>query len=148
MTSGRAERIARSAVAVFVGGALGAAARISLSALQPADAAFPWMTFAINVSGAFALGLLLEYLARTGDDTGRRKLLRLGLGTGACGGFTTYGTFVIELDTRLAQGSVAPALGYGVASLVAGILLAGLGAGMGARMAARHLPPASGDEVR
>lgn len=83
--------------AVFVGGAIGTATRSLLSDAFPHRGdQWPWTTFCINVIGAFLLGSLLEGLVRSGDDAGVRRLLRLGVGTGVMGGFTTYSTFMVE----------------------------------------------------
>lgn len=75
---------------VAVGGTVGTALRELLTLLIPSAGVFPIATFLINVVGAFALGLLLEVVARRGPDEGRRHVVRLLLGTGVLGGFTTY----------------------------------------------------------
>ncbi|HWC21118.1 MAG TPA: CrcB family protein [Flexivirga sp.] len=109
---------------VFVGGACGTAARALLGdAFPTAAGAWPWTTFCINVIGAFLLGVLLEGLVRSGEDRGIRRLLRLGVGTGVMGGFTTYSTFMVE-TTKL---SWLPAAGYVVATVVVGAVAAWLG---------------------
>ncbi|WP_446664009.1 fluoride efflux transporter FluC [Flexivirga sp. B27] len=106
---------------VFVGGAIGTAIRSLLSDAFPHRGdAFPWTTFAINVSGAFLLGLLLEALVRSGEDTGARRLIRLGVGTGVMGGFTTYSTFMVETTDLSWQLATA----YVVATVVLGALAA------------------------
>lgn len=123
-TSGRAQRDPLLLAAVFVGGAAGTVIRSLLSDAFPhSGGTWPWTTFCINVSGTFLLGLLLEGLVRSGEDTGTRRLLRLGLGTGVLGGFTTYSTFMVE-TTRLAW---LLATGYVVATVVLGGLAARLG---------------------
>lgn len=109
---------------VFTGGAVGTLARALLeSAFGAGPEAFPWATFAINVSGAFCLGLVLTILARLGPDEGRRRDLRLTLGTGLLGGFTTYSLLAVQTLQRL------PLLGliYGLASVVLGVAAAGIG---------------------
>ncbi|MFM6851690.1 MAG: fluoride efflux transporter FluC [Terrabacter sp.] len=124
---------------IFVGGALGTGARASLEDLAPADpAGVPWMTLCINVIGSLLLGLLLETLARTGDDTGGRRAARLTLGTGVLGGFTTYSTFAVEAVRRLESGSLAVGLGYSVCSVVLGAAAAA-GGYVVARRITRHL---------
>ena len=102
--------------AVFVGGGLGAVARFDVGrALPVPDAGFPWATFAINVAGSALLGVLVAL------GKGRPTLL-LFLGTGVCGGFTTFSTFSVEtvrlleahrpdLALLYAGGSVAVAVG-------------------------------------
>jgi CrcB protein len=129
-------RGARTAV-VFAGGVVGTAVRAALETAFPAQpGGWPWATFAINVTGAFLLGLLLETLARRGPDAGARQLLRLGLGTGVMGGYTTYSTFAVETVRLLGAGAVLSGLGYAL-----GTVLLGLAAALaGGRMAARLSP--------
>jgi CrcB protein len=129
-------RGARTAV-VFAGGVVGTAVRAALETAFPAQpGGWPWATFAINVTGAFLLGLLLETLARRGPDEGARQLLRLGLGTGVMGGYTTYSTFAVETVRLLGAGAVLSGLGYAL-----GTVLLGLAAALaGGRMAARLSP--------
>ena len=120
--------LVRLSALVFVGGALGTSARALLEqAFAPATPAWPWVTFAINLVGSFVLGVLLHVLARAGADTGWRRDVRVGCGTGILGGFTTYSTFVLEVDRLLRDGQAAVGLLYAVVSVVAGIALAVLG---------------------
>ncbi len=117
---------------VAAGGALGSLARYGLSlALRPRGGV-PVATLIENVSGAFLLGLLLQLLLRGGHETPRRRWLRLTLGTGVLGGFTTYSALALELHGLLADGRLLVALGYAVATVaggtaacVGGIALAG-----------------------
>lgn len=110
--------------AVFVGGACGTAIRSLLEdAFAGPPRSWPWTTFSINVMGALVLGMLLEVLVRLGEDTGIRRLVRLGVGTGVLGGFTTYSSFMAE-TTKL---SWPLATGYVVATLVLGALAAWAG---------------------
>lgn len=83
--------------------------------------------------GAFLLGLLLERLSRTGPETPRTRLLRLGLGTGVLGGFTTYSALALELHDLLAAAEVGAATVYGVGSVCAGLVACGFGVLLGAR---------------
>jgi CrcB protein len=123
---------------ILVGGSVGTAARAALESAFPADAAgIPWTTLSVNVIGSLLLGLLLETLARTGDDTGRHRAARLTLGTGVLGGFTTYSTFAVETVQRLTSGSAAVGLLYAVASVALGAAGAALGHVM-ARRITRH----------
>ena len=117
----------RGAVAVFAGGFIGSGLRAGLSLLQSAGWSWPWVTFCINLLGSLLLGFLLEYLATTGPDTGRRRDLRLFAGTGMIGGFTTYGTFILEADTRMLDDHIGMALAYLVVSVVLGVFFAGIG---------------------
>jgi len=80
----------------------------------------------INVVGAFALGLLLESLVRRGPDAGRRRDLRLLVGTGVLGGFTTYSALAVDTATLL--GDALPiAINYGVGSVVLGAVASWVG---------------------
>lgn len=120
---------------VLVGGALGTSVRWELGRLHPvAGGTFPWTTFWINVTGSLLLGLLLESLSRSGADEGWRRALRVGVGTGVMGGFTTYSTFMVESDLLIRAGHVGLAAVY-----VAGSVAAGVTAALGGILAARAL---------
>jgi len=103
------------ALAVFVGGGLGAVARFAVGrALPPPEAGFPWATFAINVAGSALLGMLVVLCKD-------RPTLLLFLGTGVCGGFTTFSAFSVEVVRLLEAGRPDLALGYVGASVIAGV---------------------------
>lgn len=124
-------------VAVIAGGTLGTGARAWLQESYGADAGqWPWTTFGVNVLGSFLLGVLIAGLARRGRETGRRRLLRLGLGTGVLGGFTTYSAFAVEVEGLLSGGSAALGVGYAVGSVVLGVLAAAVGMLLGDRVPA------------
>jgi len=120
-------------LAVFVGGAAGTAVRALIGAVAPTVDRVPVATIAINVVGAFALGALLTLLARRGPDAGRRRTLRLLLGTGVLGGFTTFSSLAVDTAVLLGGHRVAEAFAYGLGSVLAGILAATLGARVGRR---------------
>jgi fluoride exporter len=120
-------------LAVFVGGAAGTAVRAMVGAVAPTIGRVPVSTIAINVVGAFALGALLALLARRGPDAGRRRTVRLLLGTGVLGGFTTFSSLAVDTAVLLDGGRPAEALAYGLGSVLAGVLAATLGAGVGRR---------------
>lgn len=118
---------------VACGGLLGTAARGALALHWPVHTgAWPWATFTVNLVGAFALGFLLEALARRGEDAGRRRLLRLGVGTGFLGAFTTYSSLATETDLLVHATEPALALAYAVASVVGGLLTALVGIALAA----------------
>ena len=82
-------------VLVFVGGGIGAAARYLLSGLvhRFVDPSFPYGTLAVNVAGCFAIG----FLASLSEDRFLiSSSMRMFLGIGILGGFTTFSTFSIE----------------------------------------------------
>lgn len=107
---------------VFVGGMLGTAVREALSLAIPPVAGVPVAIGGINLLGAFLLGVLLEGLARRGPDQGRRRVLRLLLGTGFMGGFTTYSALATDASSLIGQGSAGPGLVYAALTLVLGAL--------------------------
>ncbi len=113
---------------IFLGAALGTSLRSALEAAYgPGPGQWPWVTFWINVGGAMLLGALLEGIAASGRDTGWRRGLRLGAGTGVLGGFTTYSTFSVETVLLLRSGEWVVAAGYALVSVAAGVLAALLG---------------------
>lgn len=113
---------------ILAGAMVGTSVRSALEAAWPAaPGAWPWTTFWINLGGSFVLGALLEALAATGLSEGRQRGLRLGLGTGVLGGFTTYSTFATETAALGTSGAIVVSFGYALASVVAGVLLAASG---------------------
>lgn len=129
-------------IVIGVGGSLGTAVRAGLeAAFAPPLGQWPAVTFWINVGGAFLLGGLLEFLAAGGADRGWRRGLRLGVGTGVLGGFTTYSTFSVETAELLRHGYWQVGLGYPLASVVLGVLAALAGFGLARRL---HRPRAGG----
>ncbi|NLG46910.1 fluoride efflux transporter CrcB [Gordonia sp. (in: high G+C Gram-positive bacteria)] len=115
---------------VFAGGMLGAPARYAVeSALPGVDGGFPVATFTVNVVGAFVLGLVLESLALAGPDAGIRKRLRLLIGTGFLGAFTTYSSFAVEINLLTTSDRMGVAAAYAASSLVVGLVSVALGIG-------------------
>jgi CrcB protein len=110
----------RELAAVFVGGALGAVARAALETLvAPDPARWPWPTFSANIVGAFLVGYFTtRLLERLPLSSYRRPLL----GTGLCGGLTTFSTMQVETLKMLEHHHYGLALGYTAASLAAGLL--------------------------
>jgi fluoride exporter len=104
--------------AIFLGGALGGGLRTGLSELAPTHAGhWPWTTFAVNLVGCFLLGYFVTRLQERLPITAYRRPL---LGTGICGGLTTFSTFQLELLRMFDRGDVPLALFYAIASVVAG----------------------------
>jgi len=96
---------------VAVGGAVGASLRWAVLATIGISGGFPWWTLVVNVVGCLGLGLLVRAERSAG----------LGLGTGLCGGLTTFSTFSVEVAELLDQGRAVVAAGYVGASLVLGL---------------------------
>ncbi|MDA8439830.1 MAG: CrcB family protein [Propionibacterium sp.] len=119
---------------VFGGGCLGTLARAALSAAIPdPGVGVPTTTLAINLSGALILGWLLRTLALTGSDRGTRRVLRLGVGTGVLGGYTTFSTFDVQSITLALHHHVAVAAIYLVVSLIGGFAAAWAGTALAHR---------------
>ncbi len=116
----------RSAAAVAVGGGIGASIRYELALhLAPlTPPAFPAVTCAINISGAFLLGALMMLILEHWPPT---RFVRPFVGIGILGGFTTFSTFVVETDRLLGARLPGVAAAYVGISLVGGFVALGLG---------------------
>lgn len=113
---------------VFIGGGLGILAHYGISSLIPTVGdGWPLATLFINLMGAFLLGLLLESLASRGPDQGILRQIRLGVGTGFLGAFTTYSAFAIEVVVLYKNGQYMTAFLYALISLIAGLACSALG---------------------
>lgn len=104
----------------LLGGTFGTAAREAISLAVPDLGGIPVAIFAINILGAFCLGLLLDALARRGPDEGGRRTIRILLGTGFMGGFTTYSALAVDAAALLGEGAVGTGLGYGLLTVLIG----------------------------
>lgn len=125
----------KSFLAVAVGGAAGTLLRHGVGGwLAGDDRIFPVATFVVNLTGSFLLGALLAVLALRGTDTGRRRDVRLLLGTGFLGGYTTYSALAVETDHLLRTDHAALALTYALGTVLLGLVaaLAGIAAGRAA----------------
>ncbi|WP_111719678.1 CrcB family protein [Homoserinimonas sp. OAct 916] len=107
---------------VALGGILGTAGREALGLMIPAAGPVPVAIATINVIGAFLLAFLLGRLARrsAGDVTAHR--LRLAVGTGALGGFTTYSAFATDTVLLIVGDNVGLGLAYAFGTLILGVL--------------------------
>ena len=112
---------------VAAGGAVGTALRVLLGAAVPEVDAVPVGILLINLVGAFALGLLVEVLARRGPDAGRRRGVRLLLGTGVLGGFTTYSALAVGTTLLVEGGRPLAGIAYGLGTVLLGALCTMLG---------------------
>ncbi|MBQ95887.1 MAG: fluoride efflux transporter CrcB [Actinobacteria bacterium] len=122
-----------AALHVFIGGGGGAVLRWQLGRAMtgwlgaPIVTAFPFATLAANAAGSLLMGVLAGWLARNGSGDGDQ--LRLLLGVGLLGGFTTFSAFSLEMVMLLQRGQYLFALLYAILSIALGItgLMVGLG---------------------
>jgi CrcB protein len=110
---------------VLVGGMIGAPARYLADRFVQArhDSVFPWGTFAVNVAGSALLGFLVGAQRHLGLPSFAVALV----GTGFCGGLTTFSTFGYETLRLLEDGAVGEAGLNAIGSLAVGVLAAWLG---------------------
>jgi CrcB protein len=123
----------RTLLLVALGGAAGSVLRWALaSAIQRgAGTAFPWGTFAVNVTGAFAIGVLAAIaIERATLPPATRDLLLPGL----LGGFTTFSALSLETFALLRDGHWAAAAVYALGSLIAGLAATVAGFALGMRL--------------
>ncbi|ORB32305.1 fluoride efflux transporter CrcB [Mycolicibacterium parafortuitum] len=108
----------RELAAVFAGGAIGTLARSGFEELAAADPGrWPWPTFTVNIVGAFLLGVFVtRLLERLPVSSYRRPFL----GTGLCGGLTTFSTMQVETLRMVEHGHYGLAVGYVVTSILVG----------------------------
>ena len=116
-----------------LGGALGVNARywLALAIERRVGARFPWATLAINVSGAFALGVLATLMARLAPSHPWRLLALVGF----LGGYTTFSTFALESHRLWGTGRLAASFAYMAGSAAAGFAAVALGVGLGQMIA-------------
>jgi CrcB protein len=106
---------------VMLGGAIGAGFRYHVGrvAAQNMGSAFPWGTLIVNLVGGLLIGVLAATLAADGSD----ERLRLFLGVGMLGGFTTFSAFSYETFVLLERGETLLALAYVTASVAGSLML-------------------------
>ena len=123
---------------VAAGGTVGTALRALVTIAIPPLGHFPVATFGINILGAFLLGALLEALARRGPDEGRRRVVRLLVGTGVLGGFTTYSALAVDANMLLTRDTVGTALLYSLGTIVLGAVATWVGIALSAALHRRR----------
>lgn len=130
----RADR--REIAAIFIGGALGTLLRAALSEAFPSGAAaWPWPTFAVNIVAAFLLGYFVTRLQERLPLSSYRRPL---LGTGLCGGLSTFSTMQVEIVKMLSAHAWGLAAGYAAASVAAGYAAIHLATAMARRVRMRR----------
>lgn len=122
-------------VAVAIGGVIGASARYFLGEIVPTPRdQWPLATFIINLTGAFILGLVIEFATAYAPDPGVggfARRLRPFLVTGVLGGYTTFSTYMVEAHGLVLEARPLMAGAYVFGSLLLGVLLVVLGMTVG-----------------
>ena len=130
----RADR--REIAAIFVGGAVGTLLRAALAQAFPQPpTAWPWPTFTVNIVAAFLLGYFVTRLQERLPLSSYRRPL---LGTGLCGGLSTFSTMQVEILKMLDVHAWGLAAGYAMASIAAGYAAIHLATAMVRRVRVRR----------
>jgi fluoride exporter len=110
----------RTAVAIAVAGAVGALARYGLEGFvsRRAPGAFPWGTFAVNVSGAFVLGFIFTVMT---EQFSVAPWIRGAVTIGFLGAYTTFSTLSFETYRLAEDGAIGIAAANAFGSLAAGL---------------------------
>lgn len=117
----------RRLAAIYLGGVLGALARVGLAESAPHGAnQWPWATFAVNMAGALLLGYFVARLRDHPEDSLAHPFLT----TGICGTLTTFSTLQLELFEMVDAGHLGLAAAYVGATLAAGYAFVRLGMGL------------------
>lgn len=116
-----------------MGGALGSLIRYGVVLALPDTGPIPWDVVLVNTVGAFLLGVLVGWLAQVPGTRARRQ--RLLWGTGALGGFTTYGALALSTVDIARDERLAAAMLVSVGSVCVGLLACGVGVALGSRAA-------------
>lgn len=123
---------------VVIGGSIGSGLRAGLTLLIPESISTLVATLAVNMLGAFFLGLLLEALPASGLDAPHRRGLWLLFGTELLGGFTTYSALAMETVQLGLDGLMEWAIAYALVSVVAGVGMSVAGLAMGQAFTAKR----------
>jgi fluoride exporter len=102
---------------VMAGGAIGAGLRYLTGMALAGRSSFPFGTLAVNLIGGLAMGMLAAFVLRGTASEG----VRLFVGVGILGGFTTFSAFSLESFQMIERGQMMMAAGYAVASVVGSI---------------------------
>lgn len=116
-----------SILLVGIGGAIGSLARFGIGVLvmRLVATTFPLGTLLINISGSFAMGLVMGLLSRYAPPW--MEAARLFLAVGILGGYTTFSSFSLDVINLLERGEVLPALAYVTLSVAVSIIALYLG---------------------
>ena len=109
---------------VMFGGAIGAGFRYHIGgvALRNLGPGFPWGTWIVNLVGGLMMGVLAGALSKW-FSAADGEPLRLLLGVGVLGGFTTFSAFSLEAATMLLRGEAVQAAAYAVSSVAGSVMM-------------------------
>ncbi len=123
-----------ASLSVAIGGGIGSLARYQLGRFMTkwmgADViqVFPFATLAVNTVGSLFMGILAGWLYRAAPENAEN--LRLFIGVGLLGGFTTFSAFSLELSYLIERGQLGMAaiylmmsIGLGVSGFIFGLMI-------------------------
>lgn len=104
---------------ISAGGAIGAVARYGASVAFPSrGTAFPWTTFGVNVVGCLLIGIVMVLVTEVWTKS---ALARPFLGVGVLGGFTTFSTYVVDIQRLINGDAPGTALAYLLGTVIAAL---------------------------
>jgi CrcB protein len=117
---------------------MGSLGRWALGLGLDAWGSFPWATFVENISGGFALGILMVFVR---DVWPPSRYVRPFLGMGVLGGYTTFSTYMLDTRSLVVDDRLLAAV-YLFGTLIAGLSAVWVGVALARRMS--PAPPVSG----
>ncbi|TYS65854.1 CrcB family protein [Sutcliffiella horikoshii] len=126
--------VVKNILAVFIGGAVGTLLRYAIT-VSTVEIAFPLGTLFVNLVGSFVLGTFTGWMMRREG----KEYIKVGFGTGLCGGFTTMSTLAADAFMLEAQSTIFITTIYLFSSIVGGLLFAFLGLLLGHSLSKKHL---------
>lgn len=124
----------KNVLAVILGGVIGTFLRYAVT-LAIGDFAFPVGTLLVNLVGSFVLGAFTGWILRRKV----KEYIKVGFGTGLCGGFTTMSTLAADVFMLEVQSTIFITTIYLFSSIVGGLLFAFLGLILGHSFSKKHL---------
>lgn len=130
-----------------LGGAFGSLTRYGLVQLSPGWDGLSAGTAIVNIVGPFLLGVLLQSLS-TGQETPRRRTMRLFIGVGFLGALTSYAELALDIVQLGESGQWLLAASYGAGTLLLGVAATWVGIFLaGRRLFINRATPLPVDEL-